>query len=56
MYEIHWLSTTDTLASYEDLSNKLDADEGYQKLLGQARQGQLFVGSSITDRLFKTVA
>ena len=56
LYELHWVSTFETLASYEDLSKRLEADQGYQELLAEVRQARLFVASSVVDHLYETVS
>ena len=55
LYEVHWVGTVDTLAAYDEFNKKLNASEGYQKLVQEARDQGLFVGSSVTNRLYETI-
>jgi len=55
VFELHFVSTTESLATYEDLNKRLEADEGYQAILNEVRQAGVFIGTSITDRLYETV-
>ena len=56
LYELHWVSTTETLASYDDVSKRIEADEGYQELVAEIRQAGVFVASSLVDRLYETIS
>ena len=55
VFELHFVSTTESLTAYEDLNKRLEADEGYQAILNEVRQAGVFVGTSLTDRLYETV-
>lgn len=56
LYEVHWVSTVQSLAEYEAVWKRLEADSGYQNLIKEGRQQGLFIGSSIVDRLYETVS
>ena len=56
MYELHWVGTAESLAAYDELNKRINADEGYQKLLNEGREQRLVIGSSVTERLYETVA
>ena len=56
VYQIHWVSDYQSLAVYEDLTKKVEADAGYQELLAEARQGGLFIGTSIVDSLYEMIS
>ena len=56
IYELHWVSTAETLAGYEDLTQRLEADQGYQELVAGIRQAKVFVASSLVDRLYETIS
>ena len=56
LYELHWVSTTETLASYDDLGKRLEADQGYQELVAEIRQAGVFVASSLVDHLYETIS
>ena len=55
MYELHFVSTTESLAAYEDFNKQLEADEGYQKLLSEGREQRLIIGTTVNERLYETV-
>ena len=56
LYELHWVSTFETLASYEDILKRLEADQGYQELVAEIRQAGVFVASSLVDHLYETIS
>ena len=56
IYELHWVSSTETLATYEEVNKSIEADEGYQALVAEARQARVFVASSLVDRLYETIS
>ena len=55
-YEIHMVSRCESLTVYDDLRKRSEADGGYQKMVSQAREQGLFIGSRITERLYETVS
>ena len=56
VYEIHLVSRFESLAVYDDLKKRSEADDGYQKLVNEARDQGLFIGSGITERLYERVS
>ena len=56
LYELHWVSATESLASYEDLNKRIEADQGYQELVAEIRQAKVFVATSLVDRLYETIS
>ena len=56
LYELHWVSSTETLASYEDVTKRIEAEQGYQALVAEIRQAKVFVASSLVDRLYETIS
>lgn len=55
MYQIHWVSTYQSLADFEKAWKQIEADDGYRALVSEARQQDLFIGTSITDSLYESV-
>ena len=55
VYELHWVSRSESLAEHEQVLKRVDADAGVQRLRAEQRQQGLFIGSSIVDRLYETV-
>ena len=56
LYELHWVTTTETLASYDELTKSLEADPDYQELVGEIRAAGIFVASSLVDSLYETIS
>ena len=56
LYELHWVSSTETLASYEEVTKRIEADQGYQELVAEIRQAKVFVATSLVDRLYETIS
>ena len=56
IYELHWVSSTETLATYEEVNKSIEADQGYQALVAEARQAKVYVASSLVDRLYETIS
>ena len=56
MYELHWVGTAESLAAYDDLNKRINADEGYQAVLQEGRAQGLVIGSSVTERLYETIS
>ena len=56
VYQVHWIASTDSLAAFEDLGRRLEADKGYRALLDEVRTSGVFIGTSITDQLYEIVA
>lgn len=55
MYQVHWATNYETLAQMEETNQELIADEGYNGLLAEAREQQLFVAASIVDNFHQSV-
>ena len=56
VYQIHWVSTYDSLAAYDRTIKKIEADEDYQELLAEVREQALFIGTSVSDSLYEAVS
>lgn len=55
-YQIHWVSTYPSLADLDKTFKQIDADEGYKALVAEARQQGLFIGTSIHDSIYESIA
>jgi len=55
IYQIHWVSTYQSLAEMEAAVKKTEADEGYRTMLLEARQQSFFIASSIADSIYETI-
>ena len=55
VYQVHWVITVENLAQVDELGQKLQADEGYMSLLGEAREQGLFDVASIVDNLYQSI-
>ena len=53
--QVHWVSTHESLGTLDERGAQLNADAGFQALIAEAAEAQLFVGSSITDALYRSV-
>lgn len=56
IYQVHWVATYQSLASFEKLGKQIESDEGYQGLLAEIRQQAAFIGTSVVDSLYETVS
>jgi hypothetical protein len=56
VFQVHWVATYKSLASFEEKWKQIDGDEGYQGLLAEIRQQAAFIGTSIVDSLYETVS
>lgn len=54
--QVHWVSSYESLAAFEETTKRIETDTGYQQLLAAGRQQQLFVGSTIVDNLYEAVS
>ena len=55
-FQLHFVSTYESLAAYDEATKRLEADAGYQELIAEARAAGLFIASSIVDHLYETIA
>ena len=53
--QVHWVSTHESLGTFEERGAQLFADAGLQALIAEATEAQLLVGSSLTDALYRSV-
>lgn len=56
VWQVHWVDSHESLAAYEEVMKKVEADSGYLELLGEARDQKLFVSSSIVDSLYQAIS
>jgi len=56
VWQVHWISNYESLAAFEEMRKRIEADEGYLKLLGEGRDQQLLVASSVVDRLYEVIS
>ena len=54
-YQLHWVANVESLAEFDKINKAVLADEGYQKLIGEAIEQKLFIGSSVTNSLYETI-
>jgi hypothetical protein len=55
LYQLHWVSTHQSLADYEKRIKQTEADEGYKTLVMEARQQGLLIGTSIVVSLYESI-
>jgi len=53
--QLHWATTHESLAQVEERQQKMQADEGYNSLIAEAREQGLFVASSLVRNLYQSV-
>lgn len=54
--QLHWVANYDSLADLETATKKKDADAGYQKMIKEAREQNLFALSRLVTNLYETVS
>ncbi|UCC54230.1 MAG: hypothetical protein JSV68_09710 [Anaerolineaceae bacterium] len=55
VYQVHWVTTVESLAQVDEVFQRMQADEGYGSLLAEAREQGLFDVSSIVDNLYQSI-
>jgi len=55
-WQVHWTSNFESLAVFEEERKRIEADEGYHKLLGEGRDQNLFIASSVVERLYQAIS
>jgi hypothetical protein len=55
VYQVHWVIALEALAQVDELGQTLQADEGYNSLLAEAREQNLFDVTSIVDNLYQSI-
>lgn len=53
--QLHWVVTYDSLASFEEIVAATNADDGYQQLLVEATEKELFFANSVVDNLYQSI-
>jgi hypothetical protein len=56
VYQIHFVTTYDSLAAFEKTRKQWEADTGYQEVLTEIRNKGLFIGTSIVQNIYETVS
>jgi hypothetical protein len=56
VWQVHWVANYESLAAFEEVMKKVEADSGYVELLGEARDQNLFISSSIVDSLYEAIS
>jgi len=52
--QIHWIMRSESLASFEEVISKIDADDKYQAFVREANDQGLF--TKIVDELYRVIA
>lgn len=55
VFRLHWVVTYDSMADFEEAGAATFADEGYQQLLAESTEKELFFASSVTDNLYQSI-
>ena len=55
VFQLHWVSTHQSLADFEKAGKRIEADEGYRTFLAEARQQGLFIATSIVESLYESI-
>jgi hypothetical protein len=53
--QVHWLWTNDSLGEGEELMGRIESDEEYQAMLGDAMSQHLFAEGSLRQVFYRTV-
>ena len=56
IWQVHWVSNYESLAAYDKIMKGIEADSGYLKLVGEARDQKLFISTSIVDNLYEAIS
>ena len=55
MYQVCWIATYDSLATFEDVTGRMEADDGYRERLSEARGMGLFVSHTLFDEIYQSI-
>ncbi|MGB3715759.1 MAG: hypothetical protein WA996_15135 [Candidatus Promineifilaceae bacterium] len=53
--QLHWVVIYDSLTSFEEATAATTADEGYQQLLAESAEKELFFANSAVDSLYQSI-
>ena len=53
--EVHWSNDYESLAEYEEIGAKTQADEGFQALVAENRENGYIGRASLVDSLYRSV-
>jgi hypothetical protein len=54
-YQLHWFVNFESLAAFEEMNAKVNADPGYHQLLAEAYEQELWFGNSVVDNLYTSL-
>jgi hypothetical protein len=55
MYQVCWIATYDSLAAFEEVMGRMEADDGYRERLSDARGMTLFVSHTVFDEIYQSI-
>lgn len=55
IFQIHWLTTYDSLSHLEEVTPKIEADPDYAALLAEATTSALFSRENVIDKIYQSV-
>lgn len=55
MYQVCWIATYDSLAAFEQVMGRTEADDGYRERLSEARGMGLFVSQTLFDEIYQSI-
>ena len=55
LFQVHWVANYESLAVFEEVMKRIEADSGYRELISEVREQQLLIGTSIVDSLYEAV-
>jgi hypothetical protein len=56
VWQVHWVANYESLATFEEVMKRVEADSGYLELLGEARDQKLFISSGTVDSLYEAIS
>ena len=54
-YQIHWLTTYQSLAHLEELTQEIEKDPEYVAMIEESRKASLFDVASVVDTIYRSV-
>ena len=55
VFQVNWITTYDSLAHLEELSQKFESDPAYISMINEARDASYFRTDSVCDTVFRAV-
>ncbi len=56
VWQVYWVANYESLATFEEVMKRVEADSGYLELLGEARDQNLFISSGTVDSLYEAIS